>query len=387
MLQSGPETQVLRVEGGRAFVLSEGCVSILPFTEAEEQPREDSLAKQEGSRVSSSLTGLMPTAPSGAVDPEGITVEDIKRFEALMKGKAIAAASNAAAPRGLVPETEGLQPLYQRHTWLADGERDFGPLEIRFESRVNLISLNLDLTFSCEDRESLLRQSHRPEPEEEQIPVEGSSLVTEDLSGALVAPRQEDPLKSLGPFTVKNADGSCLGEETRAAQASPSRPEDERAPFLPLIVHRHKGAQFNSSHQVNTIVLDNSQVFASNYARPEFYFRHLHGETMTIDSFTVRSQPASRCGAYPVGRGLIFMADSLESFEWTTPFHKFTADDYQRWRQARAKDPRPLRPCEPVAFFEFDERSSLTVDVDFKRPCRYIMLKPTGFRSKPHHFR
>jgi hypothetical protein len=40
-----------------------------------------------------------------------------------------------------------------------------------------------------------------------------------------------------------------------------------------------------------------------------------------------------------------------------------------------------------VAFFEFDERSSLTVDVDFKRPCRYIMLKPTGFRSKPHHFR
>jgi hypothetical protein len=138
---------------------------------------------------------------------------------------------------------------------------------------------------------------------------------------------------------------------------------------------------------VNTIVLDNSQVFASNYARPEFYFKHLHGETMTVERFTIRSQLASRCGAYPVGRGLLFMADSLESFELTRPFHKFTAEDYSQWRQARMLDPRPLRPCEPVAFFEFDERPSLTLDIDFKRPCRYIMLKPTGFRSKPHHFR
>lgn len=359
----------------------------MSLAEVEGKPEEALNAVQETGQTSSSLTGLVPAASRGAVDPESITVEDIKRFEALMKGKAVAASSNATAPRGLVAGRDGATPLYQRHTWLADGEKDFGPLEIRFESRVNLISLNLDLTFSCEDRASLLEQSQRAVPNEEQISAAGSSLITEDLLGAFATSRQEDPLKSLGPFTVKNADESWLGEEARAAKASSSRPEDEGAPFLPLIVHRHRGAQFNSSHQVNTIVLDNSQVFASNYARPEFYFRHLHGETMTIDSFTVRSQPASRCGAYPVGRGLIFMADSLESFEQTVPFHKFTADDYQRWKQARTKDPRPLRPCEPVAFFEFDERQSLTVDVDFKRPCRYIMLKPTGFRSKPHHFR
>jgi hypothetical protein len=96
---------------------------------------------------------------------------------------------------------------------------------------------------------------------------------------------------------------------------------------------------------------------------------------------------ASRCGAYPVGRGLLFMADSLESFEMTRPFHKFTAEDYNQWKQSRMQDPRPLRPCEPVAFFEFDERPSLTIDIDFKKSCQYIMLKPTGFRSKPHHFR
>ncbi len=53
---------------------------------------------------------------------------------------------------------------------------------------------------------------------------------------------------------------------------------------------------------------------------------------MTIDKFTIRSCHASRCGAYPVGRGLIFMADNLETLEMTRPFHKFTAEDYNQWK-------------------------------------------------------
>ena len=186
----------------------------------------------------------------------------------------------------------------------------------------------------------------------------------------------DDAVKNFGQFTMK-------GIESKQVQKS----KDESSSFLPLIVHKHKGAQFNNSHQVNTIVLDNNQVFASNYARPEFYFRHLHGHSMTIDSVTIRSQLASRCGAYPVGRGLVFMADNLETLEMTRPFHKFTAEEYSQWKAKRMQDPRPLRPYEPVSFFEFDEKPSITIDIDFKRPCKYIMLKPTGFRSKPHHFR
>lgn len=38
-------------------------------------------------------------------------------------------------------------------------------------------------------------------------------------------------------------------------------------------------------------------------------------------------------------------------------------------------------PYEPVAFFEFDKDIQLTVDIDFKRPCKYILLKPTAFRK------
>jgi hypothetical protein len=41
------------------------------------------------------------------------------------------------------------------------------------------------------------------------------------------------------------------------AQAGKGQTKDESASFLPLIVQKHKGAQFNNSHQVNTIVLDN----------------------------------------------------------------------------------------------------------------------------------
>lgn len=73
--------------------------------------------------------------------------------------------------------------------------------------------------------------------------------------------------------------------------------------------------------------------------------------------------------------------------EMTKPFHKFSLEDYEQWKQKRLQDPRPLRACEPVAYFDFDDRLSINVDLDFKRPCRYILLKPTGFRTKPHHFR
>jgi hypothetical protein len=328
-----------------------------------------------------------------AIDPEKVSIEDIKRYEALMKGKAVSAISNAQTLQGAAQSEDGRPSFYRRHNWIANGEDEFGPMEISFESAANLISLNVDLTFSCRDSSELL--SEREAPKEE--PSGQSSLVADDsvrIEDDLPdVPRPGDAFQNLGQFTIKGVESQKIHEESgkmgwnQQAQTGKGQTKDESASFLSLIVHKHKGAQFNNSHQVNTIVLDDDQVFASNYARPEFYFRHLHGDTMTIDKFTIRSLSTSKCGAYPVGRGLVFMADNLETFEMTKPFHKFTAEDYSQWKAKRMQDPRPLRPCEPVSFFEFDERPSLTIDIDFKKSCRYIMLKPTGFRSKPHHFR
>lgn len=56
------------------------------------------------------------------------------------------------------------------------------------------------------------------------------------------------------------------------------------------------------------------------------------------------------------------------------------------WKEERMKDSRALRADEPAAFFELDEHEQMTFDVEFKRPTRYIMLKPTGFRAKPNKY-
>lgn len=267
-------------------------------------------------------------------------------------------------------------------------------MEMKFQHAGSLISLNINATFTCSDKSKLQAQNSKPSEEQAQVAAEAGQIEEKGAATVDVPAESKAPAEGarpLGQFTIRGAEPVAGTEElskgTTKALPGTDRSADGSSAYLPLVVQRHKGAQFNSSHQVNTVVLDNSQVFASNYARPEFYFRHLHGHAMTIDKITVRTWPASRAGAYPVGCGLIFMADSLEAFERTKPFHKFTADDYKNWKAKRALDHRPLQPYEPVSFFEFDEKPSLTIDLDYKRECRFIMLKPTGFRVKPHHFR
>lgn len=87
-----------------------------------------------------------------------------------------------------------------------------------------------------------------------------------------------------------------------------------------------------------------------------------------------------------MGEGMIFLSDTLQPFDQTDAFNKFTLQDYNQWKDQRMKDPRPLRANEPVAYFQLDENLTLTFEIDFKRPARYIMLKPTGFRQKPYAF-
>lgn len=63
---------------------------------------------------------------------------------------------------------------------------------------------------------------------------------------------------------------------------------------------------------------------------------------MNIDKITIRSQTNSKCGAYPVGSGIIFISDNLQAFELSSAFHKFTYQEYKEWKQERIKDPTPL---------------------------------------------
>jgi hypothetical protein len=76
----------------------------------------------------------------------------------------------------------------------------------------------------------------------------------------------------------------------------------------------------------------------------------------------------------------------MSTFELTYSFHRFSLQDYKQWRSERLKDPSPLKAHEPVAYFEFDSDNHVTVEPDFRRLCKYIFLKPTGFRKKPTAF-
>jgi hypothetical protein len=74
--------------------------------------------------------------------------------------------------------------------------------------------------------------------------------------------------------------------------------------------------------------MDNDKYFASNYPRPEFYFKHIQGLSIVVEKFTVRSMFQSKSGAFPIGAGIIFGADNMQAFEKTTPFHKFSRTEY-----------------------------------------------------------
>lgn len=108
---------------------------------------------------------------------------------------------------------------------------------------------------------------------------------------------------------------------------------------------------------------------------------------MNVEQVVLRSAPNTKSGAFPLGEGLIFLSDTMQPLQNTGVFSNFKHSDYITWREERLKDDsRPLRPEEPVGYFKFDERTEMTFDLDFKRSARYIMIKPTGFRSKPHAF-
>lgn len=137
-------------------------------------------------------------------------------------------------------------------------------------------------------------------------------------------------MSNLGLLSIQGASSydanSNLTQNTQSISAAESSSKQQN--YLPLIVDHHKGASYNQGFQVSRVVMDNDKIFASNYPRPEFYFKHIQGLSITVDKFTVRSNVQSKCGAFPIGSGIIFGADHMQAFEKTVAFHKFTRAEY-----------------------------------------------------------
>lgn len=154
--------------------------------------------------------------------------------------------------------------------------------------------------------------------------------------------------QTLGPFSIKGFDT----EDAHRPKLVNSKTGKEH--YIPIVVKRNKGASFNCQNIPNRLVADNDKMFGSNYAKPEITFMHIDNERIFVEKISIKTPTTSRTGAYPMGEGLIFLSDTLEHFENTDMFKSFTLNDYQNWRKMRLNDPRPLRPNEPVAFFQFD---------------------------------
>ena len=222
LVASSKDTKVIKVEQGHVFIQDKDMITEHSIMKVEVQTSEGSQSKPEkdSPQKENEEVSLLMNSP---IDPDKVTIQDIKRYEALMKGKAVSAISNAQTPRGLAENKDEGQPLYRRHNWIASGEDEFGPMDIKFEGASNLISLNVDLTFSCKDSKEQLK-----EEEKSQEDLGGqSSLVADDgakIEGDQDPPKPNDMIKNLGQFTIKGVESQQILEDPKSSQqAGPYR--------------------------------------------------------------------------------------------------------------------------------------------------------------------
>jgi hypothetical protein len=99
---------------------------------------------------------------------------------------------------------------------------------------------------------------------------------------------------------------SFVAEDTKAKKEA----ADERQ-YLPLVVTQNKGSCYNNQLLPSKMLIDNDQMFASNYAKPLIVFAHNEDQRMNIDKITIRTLLNSKTGAYPLGEGMIFLSDTM----------------------------------------------------------------------------
>ena len=88
---------------GRAYVQAQGAITAYSLRPAgEREPSKASGPTNSQDRSARARDEDPATQPSSPINPDTVTIQDLQRYEALMKGKAVSAASKAHAPRGLV---------------------------------------------------------------------------------------------------------------------------------------------------------------------------------------------------------------------------------------------------------------------------------------------
>ena len=93
------------------------------------------------------------------ITPKKVTIADIDAYENLMSGAIVPASSNASFKSGAVGEP--YQNLYAKHTWLAESteaQSEIGPIEVKFDRPISLVSLNIDVSFETHNSEEFFKK-------------------------------------------------------------------------------------------------------------------------------------------------------------------------------------------------------------------------------------
>ena len=160
------------------------------------------------------------------------------------------------------------------------------------------------------------------------------------------------------------------------------RKTESEESHLPLIVIWNKGASHNHTVSVSKLLTFDTKEFKSNYPQPEFIFGHQHNKQFIIKKCIIKSPLISGNKCHPIGSGIIYVSNHLSSFKYAN--HFFTKESqYTSWLEKRKQYNIEMQPYEPAGFFEMNDQSELFFTLNSDRPCKYIYLKPTAFRSKP----
>lgn len=87
-----------------------------------------------------------------------MTIASLDAYENLMQGAIAPASSNATFKSGQIGEPN--QQLFAKHTWTCENKHaqsEVGPMQIKFERPISLVSLNIDLNFETTDSDALLK--------------------------------------------------------------------------------------------------------------------------------------------------------------------------------------------------------------------------------------
>ena len=155
----------------------------------------------------------------------------------------------------LSTKADNSSSVSSKHNWIiCDNTKDLYEFSLSLENPIPLNHLAISLTFT---QKKLLAD------QEKQV---GPAQIEKEEHKEGVIKTVET--KGLGLLTVSGGGDSAV---------------EEKKYHVPLIIYSHKGAQYNFQNCATRILADNSLVFASNYAKPEFIMAHQFGKRIQVD--------------------------------------------------------------------------------------------------------